>query len=367
MGPDTARMSRAISPLAAERQIPQALGPGVAVILLNWNGWKDTIECLESVLRMSYRPSLVIVCDNASTDGSLDQIRAWAEGSLAPTCANPYLTHLVMPPIPKPVQLVMIDSSDAWSSSVPEPPFVLIQTGANLGFAGGNNVGLRYALSRQEIQYFWILNNDTVVEPGALSALVSAIQADHRLGLCGSVLRDYSCPGEVLTLGGRRYSRLSGRTRPVQVGAPSPRQPGRGGPDYIEGASMLVRRDFLETVGLMAEDYFLYFEEMDWVMRARGRFNFTYAPESIVYHKEGCSIGSHKDRNRRSALSDFFQARNRLTFTRRYFPWLLPAMLVGVIGTAVHRLITGRRKNAEAVVKGIFAALNSGAASGGLI
>jgi GT2 family glycosyltransferase len=312
---------------------------------------------------MTYPAFRVIVCDNASSDGSLDRIRAWAEGNLTATCANPDLSHLVEPPVPKPIGCAIVDSSNGAQKVGPDVPLVLIQTGANLGFAGGNNVGLRHALSRPEMEYFWILNNDTVVEPDALCAMIATMRDDARLGLCGSVLRDYSFPGSVLTLGGRKYNRLSGRSRPIRVALHAEERKGRTGLDYVEGASMLVRRDFLETVGLMAEDYFLYFEEMDWAMRARGRFSFTYAPQSIVYHKEGGSIGSHKERNQRSTTCDFFQARTRLEFTRRYFPWLLPAMFLSVAATAAHRLLIGRRQNAAAVVRGIFAALNPGDAT----
>lgn len=334
---------------------PEASFPAVAVVVLNWNSWRNTIECLESVFRMTYPAFKVIVCDNASTDGSLEQIREWAEGRLPATCPSPELVRLVVPPVPKPVQFAAIDGPDSASSVAGDIRLLLIQTGANLGFAGGNNVGLGYALSRPEIEYFWLLNNDTVVEKNALSALIERMQDDPELGLCGSVLRDYGSPGSVLTLGGRKYNRWSGRSRPVTT---PPGQGREAALDYVEGASVLVRRAFLETVGLMAEDYFLYFEEMDWAMRARGRFGFSYSPQSVVYHKEGGSIGSHKNRNQRSVVSDFFQARNRLTFTWRYFPWLLPAILISVGGTAAHRLLSGRRQNAAAVVKGMLAALN---------
>jgi GT2 family glycosyltransferase len=332
-----------------------ATTPKVAVILLNWNGWKNTIECLESVFRLSYPAFTVIVCDNASTDGSVDRICAWAEGCLPASCSSADLTRLVVPAVPKPIESVRIDPRDTATNVAPGIRLVLIPTGANLGFAGGNNVGLRFALSWSEIEYFWLLNNDTLVEPDALSAMVGAMQADRGIGLCGSVLRDYFFPGSVLTLGGRKYNRWSGRSRPIQA------IPNAAGPqeftalDYVEAASVLVRRGFLERVGLMSEDYFLYFEEMDWAMRARGRFGLAYSPQSIVYHKEGGSIGSHKDRNQRSPLTDYYQARNRLVFTRRYFPWLLPSMFVSVAATAAHRLLSGRRQNATAVIKGMLA------------
>ena len=331
--------------------------PAVAVILLNWNGWKDTIECLESVFRMTYPRFTVIVCDNASTDGSLDYIREWAEGSMKATGSSNELSGLLNPPVPKPVQFVIINPGNSYPSDTVDAPLVLIETGANLGFAGGNNVGLRCALSRPEFEYFWVLNNDTVVETEALSALVQAMESDHELGLCGSVLRDYASPHSVLTLGGRKYNRWTGRSRPVKL---TPAEEG-GKPahiDYVEGASVAVRRDFLEKVGLMAEDYFLFFEEMDWAMRARGRFRFTYSPASIVYHKEGGTTGSHRNRRRRSTLTDFFQARNRVAFTRRFFPWLVPAMLLSVTVTAAHRFLSGQWGNGAAVVKGMVAALN---------
>ena len=341
-------------PISSDAAVPQ-----VAIVLLNWNGWKNTIECLESVFRLSYPAFRVIVCDNSSTDGSLDQIRDWADGRIAAPCPSAELAHLVASPLPKPIQHITVHPSGNSTGVSPAAKLELIATGGNLGFAGGNNVGLRYALSRPDCQCLWLLNNDTVVEPDALSALIRAVQADPELGLCGSILRDYSCPASVLTLGGRRYNRWSGRTRPILPGSQKERNAPHLPLDYVEGASLLVTRAFLETVGLMAEDYFLYFEEMDWVMRACGRFRLGYSPQSVVYHKEGGSIGGrHKNRNLRTALADFYQARNRLVFTRRYLPWLLPSMCVSVTGTAVHRLLSGRWQNAAAVVKGALAVMN---------
>lgn len=354
-------LSTRISIPADKRPIsPEAAVPQVAIVLLNWNGWKNTIECLESVFRLSYPAFRVVVCDNASTDGSLDRIRDWANGRLLAPSPSAELSRLVVPPLPKPVRHVTVHSPGDTTGVSPAVQLELIPTGGNLGFAGGNNVGIRHALTRPDCRYLWLLNNDTVVEPDALSALIRTVQADPEIGLCGSILRDYSCPASVLTLGGRQYSRWSGRTRPILPGSQTGHDGNPVGLDYVEGASLLVTRAFVETVGLMAEDYFLYFEEMDWVMRARGRFRFGFSAQSVVYHKEGGSIGSHKNRNLRSTLTDFYQARNRLVFTRRYLPWFLPSMYVSITGTAVHRLLSGRWQNAAAVVKGALAVMNKG-------
>src|SRR3981081_193336 len=138
----------------------------VYVVLLKWKGWKDTIECLESVLRLSYPRYTVIVCDNASSDGSMEKIQGWAKGFVATSCDSPDLARLTLPSIPKPLGFDYIFPSGAAGTSLSSGSrLLLIQTGANLGFAGGNNVGIRYALARGDCDYIWLLNNDTVVEP----------------------------------------------------------------------------------------------------------------------------------------------------------------------------------------------------------
>jgi GT2 family glycosyltransferase len=333
--------------------------PRVYVILLNWNGWRDTIECLESVFRLNYNWFSVIVCDNASSDGSIGKIEEWATGRQTASCGSPDLARLVLPSIPKPVAFESISASRAVTTS-PSPGvrLLLIQTGGNLGFAGGNNVGIRYALGCGDCDYVWLLNNDTVVEPDSLSAMVRMTEADPMLGICGSQLRSYAPPHEILTMGGRRYSRWSGRTRPLQELATPQVSTASGAPDYVEGASMLISRRCLEAVGLLEESYFLYYEELDLVGRAQPIFNFGYSAASIVYHKEGASIGTASARANRSALSEFYQARNRIVFTRHHHAWFLPSVLAVTGLSVLQRIMIGRPKNAGAILRGALASLS---------
>ena len=139
----------------------------VYVILLNWNGWKDTIHCLESLFRSDYSDYRVIVCDNASTDGSMEKIKAWAEGKVMPDEElNDQLKPLVFPPVAKPIAYVEYNRAEAeagGNGSEKNTPLVLIQNGSNDGFSAGNNVGIRYAL-KKNADYIWLLNNDTVVK-----------------------------------------------------------------------------------------------------------------------------------------------------------------------------------------------------------
>ncbi len=321
------------------------------VILLNWNGWKHTIECLESVFRLACPNFGVIVCDNASTDGSLEKIKQWARGELLAESANPQLSRLISPPFPKPIPYLELTREQAESRTAAcSSQLTLIQNGANIGFAAGNNVGLRYALGEPNCQFFWLLNNDTVVEPDALSAMVRLMQQRPEVGLCGSLSLSYYSPKEVQAQGGKPYCRWTARvhTPPLRLVEELDSQPAPM--DFVNGASTLASRAFLERVGLMEESYFLYFEEMDWAMRAKGKFQLGYTRESVIYHKEGATIGSNADRVKRSLLSDKYYSRNRVLFTRRFLPWALPSVLVSVCLAAAYRAWRGDLERAKAML-----------------
>lgn len=330
----------------------------VYVIVLNWNGWRDTIECLESVLHLDYPDYKVIVCDNASSDGSMEHIRSWARGDLAAEPKNPALASLVTPPVPKPVPFVELSPDHAAKiADVRDARLVLIQTGANLAFAGGNNVGLRYALQQGDCDFVWILNNDTVVQPGALSALVKHMRHNPEAGISGSKIFYYYQHESVQAFGGYTYDPWTARGRPVSERAALREQSTlksvKGELSYVVGAAMLVSRTFLEKVGLMQEDYFLYFEELDWAIRAKGQFGLTYCPDSIVYHKEGGSLGSSSTARNRSSIAEYYWTRNRIRFTRRFYPYALPLVTAVICAALVSRLVAGMWTNAHAIFKGL--------------
>ena len=334
----------------------------VYIIIVNWNGWRDTIECLESVCRNDYPDFQVVVCDNDSTDGSLDRIKEWAAGRLCASSADgPPCRSFTTPAIPKPIQFVELDRAQAEAGGhtrAPDVPLALIRTGGNLGFAGGNNVGLRYALARDDFAYAWLLNNDTVIPPDALVALVSRMQERPDAGQCGSRLLFYEAPNEVQALGGASYNRwfaltrhigaFSSADRPVDISEIESRM------DYVVGASLLVSRSFLLDIGLMNEDYFLYSEEIDWATRARGRYDIAYAHNSVVYHKEGRSIGSSSSAAQKSRFADSYGIRNRIRFTRIYYPLALPTVYLGLVVAIANRLRRGQPERVLDILRIIF-------------
>jgi GT2 family glycosyltransferase len=328
--------------------------PRVCVVVLNWNGWRDTVECLDSVFRGRYAALQVVLIDNGSADGSLERIREWADGAttLDPAACPPPVGSSG-PPLAKPLAYQELSPSEVCTcGGAPlDVPLVLVRNETNLGFAAGANLGLRYARARG-FDYAWLLNNDTVVSPDALVHLVARMTVDPRVGLCGSTLLYYDQPDTVQALGGFRYNIWLGVARQIEQGRRH--APGSGLPADeqavetamfgVQGAAVLVSRRFLEDVGLLGEEYFLYAEEQEWAVRARhAGYRLGYAARSIVYHKEGRSTGNTSlSKRTRSYASDFYQVRSRLLFTRRFFPLAVPTVCLGLVGAMFKRLHRGQ-------------------------
>jgi GT2 family glycosyltransferase len=334
----------------------------VYIVILNWNGWRDTIECLESVFRLDYPCYKVLVCDNASSDDSMVQIRRWAQGKIIVNAKNPALASLTSPPIAKPIPFLEVQSTEPrlepWDAST---RLLLMQTKANLGFAGGNNAALRYALKSGDCDFAWLLNNDTVVCSDALRRLMQRMKERPDAGICGSTLLYYDDPSKVQAFGGSVYNQWVARVGPIGKLASAAELPQAEEIErkmaYIIGASMLVRRSFLEQIGLMDEEYFLYFEELDWATLAKGRFQLGYCPHSVVYHKEGRTIGSNRVTYRQSALAEFYMIRNRIVFTRKHHPLALGSVLCAILLSGLHRLFNRRWSNFTALTRGAFEGL----------
>lgn len=325
-----------------------------AIVLVNWRGAKDSIECLGSLLNLEHPPATVLIVDNASPDDSVERIRNWLRGESSQQPEHTIPSVVVEPRMLPGVSWCEIDADDVLPH--PLPRFVLVKSRVNGGFAGGNNIGLRLAL-QADIDAFWLLNTDTVVPPDALSALLARQAAVPNAGMVGSTLRYYWRPDYVQGLGGARFNEKTGAgehlgiDRPFDAVVPSDPASIERRLDYIVGASMLVTRPFIDDVGLMCEDYFLYYEEIDWALRARGRYSLAYAPTSHVYHKVG---GSSMNRESRRSLRYFYQ--NRLRLIGRFFPQAR--------GSAVRHMLLqilqhGRRQHWDDVAELVIALRNA--------
>lgn len=296
----------------------------IAIIIVNWNGKADTIECLESLLRLDHTNFEIIVVDNASTDGSLDAFREWANQSSVEKPDGTLWKSLPDNRSHTP-RLQVVDSTQQYKDSY-GASITVIAAGQNLGFAGGNNLGLKWAMSNPDISHIWLLNNDTVVQPDCLRQLEAAANSDPMIGMLGARLMYYHEPHTVQALGGW-YSLLLCRGGHIGLGATSENLPSLSQVEsrlnYIVGASIFISSDMVRQIGPMYEGYFLYFEEMDWAIHMPEGFRLSTCMDAVVYHKEGNSIGTN-GKGRGSNTSIYYLSVNLLRYVVRNEKWALP-------------------------------------------
>ncbi len=295
--------------------------PKVGIIVLNWNGWQDTIECLASVRRLTYPNFRIVLVDNGSLNESVLKIREWCAGNRIS------IAHVAVSgdrPEENGRRGAEPPGAGDRTAETDGQPFVegssrmtLILSERNLGFAGGNNLGIRYAL-RQNCRYVWLLNSDTVVDPDALTQLVLMAESDERLGMVGSRLLDDD----------------PARTGPRP--APEPRRPPEAEVKHVSGASLLARAACVRDIGPIDERYFLYGEEVDWCLQARRKgWRLSINPRSLVVHKWGASTRSKRTKKRVLGheavriswegfpVPGYYEARNGIYFIRKNRPALL--------------------------------------------
>lgn len=303
----------------------------VGVIILNFNGWEDSLACVESVLGSSVRPAWIVIVDNASTNNSVSWFRHWACGDM-----DFALSELGAPTsCPKPVQLVELTEGE--TPDVLPGHVVLVRNVENRGYAAGNNVGIRL-LMQWGADAVWILNNDTVVEKRALGALTDCLFTKSQPGLCGARVQYYGLDAVQCRAGGKTnpwtgLSNLDGFGFSTKKALLDSAEDVEKRINFIYGASVMASREFIEKVGLLDERYFLYCEEQDWAYRSKGLFDISYAPNAIVYHREGRSTGfSCKKINLRSL---WYLVRSRILLTSKHKPWALPTVCLSIVFAAV--------------------------------
>jgi GT2 family glycosyltransferase len=318
--------------------------PPVFVVVVNYNGWRDTIECLESVLRSDYPAVRVIVCDNASTNDSVDRILAWARGDEA-IRASGALTAMMMPPVPKPIAVRVIDGEGQHPSDV---GLTLVRLPSNLGFAGGNNAGMRIASVTND-GYVLLFNNDAIMSPGAIRAMVDVASGDSTVGAVGATILQYHSPEQIETLGGATIGRRTGLVLAIgENAARSAARPDTVRMDYVIGCCLLVPSSVVRRVGLMAEHFFLYGEDADWCLRmTQAGYTLAYAPAAEVWHKGGGSVVH------RSVMHDYYAVRGTLMLMHEHFRAAMPVVLAhGVARFLLPKILRGQWRRLAAAARG---------------
>jgi GT2 family glycosyltransferase len=264
--------------------------PHVTFIILNWNQYELTLDCLESLGKLEYTKFDVIVVDNGSTDGSVEKIR-----QAYPNCG-------------------------------------IIENKENLGYSEGNNVGIRRALE-QETEFIFLLNNDTLVDPQMLSRLVVEAQQDPTVGITGPTMF-YADPPTMLW-GGRNWVNWR-KTRVVRerMGETVERTFLENQPPieamYIDSCAILVRSQVFKEIGLMDNRFFINFDDIDLCLRARkAGYKIIYVPSAVMWHRISAAMGIG------SPATTYYMTRNSLILFTKYAPgvWKFVAMMIILLNT----------------------------------
>lgn len=306
----------------------------VYIVLLNYNNWIDTIECIESLLKLNAENYKIIICDNGSTDDSISRIMKWKDGKEEVTLnKDQVIFSCVSPLTPKPIHVktINVDYNDELSK------INLIPIGENVGFAAGMNVGIKMALKDITCQYVWVLNNDTVVDRDSLSCLCAELEKDSRYGICSSRGLYYDYPHDSQYDIGTSLNKWTCRKHIL-----TSNEIKEYGYKSYYGASFMVTRKFLETVGLMEEKYFLYSEEWDWSTRCLMHgFKIALADMCYTYHKVGRTTKEGKKKGN-SYFADFYGVRARILFTLKFYPYCIPTVYIALIASLIKRLTNGK-------------------------
>lgn len=284
----------------------------VFTILLNWNGLQDTLECLASLSKLDYPDVAVIVVDNCSSDSSVETIREKF------------------------------------------PQVILIENSENLGFTGGNNVGMKYAM-KAGADYVWLLNNDTVVEPDTLTKLVAGTERSPNIGLISPVIYYYDSPKEVQFMGAHVDFTHFKNTNIVD-------------PDELEkcrvknnlvlwGTALLIKREVIASIGYLCDKYFAYLEDCDYSYRAlRANYRTMVALDASILHKGSRSTGRHSPTQvYLGTRNQYFLWRDNTHGLRRIF---IPGYYVAmVINYAQGLTVEGNEKGFNACLNGFWAAM----------
>ncbi len=313
------------------------LNTKIFTVLVNFNGHEDTIECLSSLCQLDYKNNQIFVVDNSSSSDSIQKIINWT--------------------IKQQHNYSFISEDDFLYNEV-KSSIVLIKSNSNKGFAAANNIVLKYFLKfANKTDYCWILNNDTVVNKDIIHHFLKYFQSEKKenLGILGATLVYYDNPKIIQGLGGS-FNEFLLISKHVLEGKSLESVANKHYKiDYVIGASMFISYSFLNTVGLMNEVFFLYFEELDWAKRAKNKgFAIDYCETALVFHKEGKSIGSSYQASKKSFFSEITLFKSRKKFIELHYNKGFRFYFSSVL-LIFSKLIKGKFKLSYSLIKITFA------------
>lgn len=292
-------------------------GKQVAIVVLNWNSWYDTVECLESVLQLKHSNYRIFVVDNKSTNDSLEKIKDWARGVLP--VESKFLEY---DKTNKPLRVFECDvnssinlaESDFWS----EYDMFLIKNDSNAGFSAGYNVGIRFALEMPDVEYVMVVNNDTVIAKDALEHLLNVMSTDTNCGMAGGKIYYYNEPKRIW-YGGGKISWIYGGGRYIHRDVIEDETLAKNEEPtlvpFLTGCFWFIKRSAIAKVGLLPEEYFMGGEEYEYSHRMKlAGYNLRYVPYCKIWHKVGRSHDVQAGENNNTSVNNERVDRNSSSY-----------------------------------------------------
>ncbi|RZS99283.1 glycosyltransferase family 2 protein [Aquimarina brevivitae] len=337
------------------------MGSKLNIVVVNHNGYEDTVECLESLLNATDQDYQLLLVDNSEGNDDFDRLLRWASKDQRTSIETNYPDR-VLPVHAEPIDFSAITEEELAITRY-NNQFIFIKAKENKGFAAANNIALRYLITYgSNDDLIWLVNNDTVIAPQVIMRIKEELIANKRslsTTLFGTPLLEYYQPETIQAIAGK-FNKWTGLTSHVGQGLPVSyldnkevfRQQNY---DYPIGASLICSTAFLKNVGPMNESYFLFFEELDWVARAKRVGGGTkILPIPGVFHKHGMATltGTKK---KKSVFIDLLSLTNRIKYTKTYHPGRLWAVQLFILTVTIgKRIIAGQLSRIPKIIKIVF-------------
>ena len=297
--------------------MPQHDSPHVSVIILNWNTWRDTVECIESLYHNAYKNFTVLLVDNNSTDDSREQLLDWFSGKSKKTITTQF-PDSVYPVRNKPVKVrsITIEQGEIKQEESGKPKeddgaIIMLLNDHNAGFAKANNIAIRYVLKYLHSSYIYILNNDTVIDKNALRTLIAFMEENNTTGAATSTIYQYDNPQQIAIAGGtitpwakvvHYQDKVSENMRKVR---------------FVSGCALLVRTQVFSKYGVLSERFYYGEEDIEFSLRMnRLNIDMVCLYTSIVFHKVSRSAQQYFSSR---AVKVYLNALNRLINMKQFF------------------------------------------------
>lgn len=297
------------------------ISPKISIIILNWNGWEDTLECLESLYQINYPKYDVVIVDNGSDDDSIEKIRGYCEGK-----TKVFSSFFKFSKDNKPITIMEYSKEEIsfldkkfknWSDLPSNKKLTIIKNDKNYGFTKGNNIAINYATQYLDPEYILLLNNDTVVDQYFLDILVDFGEKNRKTGFLGPKIYFYEFDGkkDVIQYAGANQSLWIFRAENKGIFELDQGQHDQVETvDYVHGSCLLAKVEMINEIGLLDEDFFSYREENDWCIRGYEKgWESLYIPTSKIWHKGGKSAGGNL-----SSLTVFYMTRNDFLLIKKH-------------------------------------------------